>query len=567
MIILGINGINDLFHDASATLIVGNQIIASIEEERFNRRKHTNGLPFNAINYCLNKAGVNFSDIDHIGYYLDPEVLKQVFVDNVIYKYKCSLNGLQYYLNVAGNISHVREGLAQEFPYASKTEFHYINHHIAHASSAYFISGFDEAAILTMDGSGDRETSALYYANGPNLSKIKDFLVYPESLGFIYTILANHLGLGWIEGPGKLMGLAGYGTPDLSVFRDIISLEDDPVRPINIDLSFFNYHTGGPGFSEKGLRLFGPPRTAGEPLEQRHCDLAASMQRMLEKSIVHVVSFIPALLPQTGNLCFAGGIALNVCANRRIQDTGLFEAFFVTPPAYDAGTSLGCALYLNAKYSGCYKYDFDVYCGPHITEDFDINAALIKFADKITWKRLTDEELFETAAGYIKNNKIIGWAQGRMECGPRALGNRSLITNPMNPKAKDDLNSRVKKRESFRPYAPSVLQEEADKWFDLAKSRFMLLEAKVHPDKTGIVPGIVHVDGTSRPQTVSEADNPRYYQLIKKFYKMTGVPMVLNTSFNMHGEPMVNSPDEAILDFLNTEMDALFLENYYITKY
>jgi carbamoyltransferase len=566
MIILGINGINDIFHDASATIIVDNQIIASVEEERFNRKKHSDGIPFNAINFCLKKAGVQFKDIDHIGYYLDPSVLKKTFVDDVVSKYKCSPAGIQYYVNAANNISRVKDILAKEFPFSPRTKFHYLNHHLAHASSAYFISGFDRSAILTVDGSGDRETSTLYYGNGAELIKIIDFLVYPESLGFIYTVFAGHLGLGWIEGPGKLMGLAGYAKADTNLFEDIIYLQNDPVRPVTIDLSFFNYHTGGSGFSEKGIKRFGQPRKKEEPLTQEHCKLAASVQRALEKAIIHVVSMIPKLVPHTNNLCFAGGVALNVCTNRRIMDTGLFKGFFVTPPAYDAGTSLGCALYLNAKYRNHYKYRFNVYSGPHIVEDYNVGDAINKFKTQINCEKLTDEKLYETAARYIKDNKIIGWAQGRMECGPRALGNRSILTNAMNQHAKDELNSRVKKREPFRPYAPSVLLEEAYKWFDIAESPYMLIETQVYSDKRAIVPGIVHVDGTSRPQTVSAVDNLRYYNLIKKFFEMTGVPLVLNTSFNMHGEPIVNTPEEAILDLLGTDMDALFIGNYFIVK-
>jgi carbamoyltransferase len=566
VIVLGINGINDIFHDASATLIVDNQIIASVEEERFNRKKHSKGVPVHAINFCLEKAGFTFADIDHIGYYLDPSVLKKSFVDNIVSQYRCSPDGLQHYVNVAENIKHVKDTLAQHFSFSPKTQFHYLNHHLAHASSAYYISGFDESAVLTVDGSGDRETSTLYYGQGAHLIKICDFLVYPESLGFIYTVFAYHLGFGWIEGPGKLMGLAGYGTPDLRVFEDIIVLQNNPDHPIHINLSFFNYHIGGNGFTEKGIQRFGLPRQSGEALNQTHYDLAASMQKTLENAILHLVSFIPQCVPQTKNLCFAGGVALNVCTNRRIFDTGLFDHVFVPPPAYDGGTSLGCALYLNTLYTNCAQYTFNVYCGPNISEDYNIEAALIKFKNHLQWEKLSEEELCETAAQSIQENKIIGWAQGKMECGPRALGNRSILTNAMNPRAKNDLNTRVKKRESFRPYAPSVLHEESEKWFDLAYSPYMLLEARVHPEKQKIVPGIVHIDGTSRPQTVSKTDNPRYYQLINKFYERTGVPIVLNTSFNRHGEPIINTPEEAIDVLLTTDMDALFIRDYHIQK-
>ena len=538
-----------------------------MEEERFNRRKLSDGLPHNAIQFCLRKGGISFSDIDHIGYYLDPAVLKKTFVDDVVRRFGCSPDPLHYYVDASNKISQVEQTLRETHGASPNIQFHYINHHVAHAASAFYISGFDQSAILTLDGSGDRETCAVYYAGGPEISKVQDILVYPESLGFIYTVIAGHLGLGWIEGPGKLMGLAGYGTPDPSFFEDIVILRDDPSRPIEIDLSYFDYHTGGTGLSEKGKERFGRPRERDEGLVRRHCQLAASAQQMLEQSIIHIARFVPRLVPQTSNLCFAGGVALNVRANRLILDSQLFDRLFVPPAAYDGGTSLGCALYLNAQYTSCYRYDFDVYCGPDIEQDYSIDAALSKFKDRVKWEVLKEADLYDEAAKYIKENRIIGWVQGRMEWGPRALGNRSILTNAMNPHAKDQLNARVKKREGFRPYAPSVLLEECYNWFDLSiASPYMLVEAGVIPENRSIVPGVVHVDGTSRIQTVSKMDNQKYYKLIKRFYELTGVPLVLNTSFNRHGEPMVNTPEEAIIDLIETGMDALFMGNYRITK-
>jgi len=564
-VILGINGVEGIFHDASASIIMDNKIITCVEEERFNRIKHSNGIPFNAIDFCLKKANVSFEEVEHIGYYLDPYILKKVFVDDIVSKFPCQVEKLQYLIDAADRASRVETTIKEKYG-SMLPKFHYVNHHLAHASSAYYISGFDESAILTLDGSGERETCVIYYAKGNQITKIQDILVYPESLGFIYTIIANHLGLGWIEGPGKLMGLAGYGTPLPELFNDIIILNSDIKCPIKIDLSFFNYHIGGTGLTAKGLERFGQPRQAGEELSKKHYDLAASIQQMLEKAVMHVVSFIPKVIPQTRNLCFSGGIALNVRANRVILDSGLFDNFFIPPHVYDAGTSLGCALYLNAKYNGNHNYKFNVYCGPNI-EDFDISYALTKFKDSLRWEKLDEHSLCVKAAQYIKDNKIIGWSQGGMEYGPRALGNRSILTNPMNANAKDELNSKVKHRESFRPYAPSVLQEESRKWFDLTKpSPFMLIEAYVLPEKRSIVPGITHVDGTSRIQTVTKEDNPMYYNLIECFFQVTGVPLVLNTSFNRHGEPVVNKPDEAISILMETGMDALFIGNYHIIK-
>jgi carbamoyltransferase len=567
MITLGINGIEKIFHDASATIVRDDEVVASVEEERFNRKKHSNGMPFNSIEFCLRKANVSFDDIDHIGYYLDPLVLKKVFVDDVVSRFKCRAIRLHYVVSAAARISKVEETLRRKYRIGDRTEFHYVNHHLAHAAGAYYISGFDESAILTLDGSGERETCAVYKANRAEITKVQDILVYPESLGFIYTVISSHLGLGWVEGPGKLMGLAGYGKPDPTLFENVVILREDPSKPIEIDLSFFSYHTGGSGLSQKGLELFGEPRRRDAKLLERHFNLAASTQLMLERAVMHVVRFIPELVPGTRNLCFSGGVALNVRVNRLIIDSKLFEGFFVPPPDNDGGTSLGCALYLSATYTGNHRFRFDVYCGPDIEKDYSIDSTLEKFKKKITWRQLNEGELCEAASELIRERKIIGWARGRMECGPRALGNRSILTNAMNPRAKDELNSRVKHREWFRPYAPSVLEERSPEWFDLnGKSPYMLVEAKLLDGKETILPGITHVDQTSRIHTVTASANPTYYKLIQAIGRKTGVPVVLNTSFNRHGEPIVNTPEEAVRMLLQTEMDALFLGNYFVTK-
>ncbi len=567
MLTLGINGIEKIFHDASATVVRDNTVIASVEEERFNRKKHSNGMPFRAIEFCLKKADVSLAEVDHIGYYLDPHVLKKTFVDDVVERFNCKAAKLRYIVEAANRISKVEQALRSKYRLKESVQFHYLNHHLAHAAGAYFTSGFDDSAILTLDGSGDRETCALFRGDGQDIAKVNDILVYPESLGFIYTVISAHLGLGWIEGPGKLMGLAGYGRPNPKLFEGVVSLRADPKRPIEIDLSHFNYHTGGSGLSKKGKQRFGEKRGPKAKLEQRHFDLAASTQAMLERAISHIVSFIPSLLPGTKNLCFAGGVALNVRANRLIVDSGLFEGFYVPPPANDAGTSLGCALLLSARNSSAAKFHFDVYCGPDIERDYSIPAAIEKFKKKVSWKKLAQDDLCEAAASLIEENMIIGWARGRMECGPRALGNRSILTNAMNPRAKEELNARVKLREWFRPYAPSVLAEQARMWFDLPiSSPYMLLEAPVLPGKEALIPGVTHVDGTARVQTVTKADNPVYYKLIDAFGRKTDVPVVLNTSFNRHGEPIVNTPEEAIKALLGTGIDALFIGDYYVSK-
>jgi len=596
MIILGVSGAEGTFHDSSASLVVDGKIIASVEEERFNRRKHSDGLPFNAIAYCMQKGGVSFADVDHVGFFLEPEVLLKRMYGDLVERFGRVPKTIAYLGEAASHSFRMEERLRQDFPFGTRTKFHYLNHHLTHASSAYHISGFERAAVLTMDGFGERESSTLYVGSPNGLEKIHEFMAFPESLGSLYNSIAAHLGLGWSSGPGKLMGLAGYGTPDPELFGDVILLRDDCHKPVAIDASFLDFFRlaliwsaerrrtetadgaprpfrrsssfarGGSGLSDKAIRRFGEPRADGEELTQHHCDLAASMQKALEEAILHIVRQLPTLVPDERNLCFAGGVALNVTANRRILDLRLFDRLFVTPPANDGGTSLGCALYLDSLHSPRWTYAFDVYTGPHIEDDFDVEAACVSFGDRIVWEALEEPELIRRAADALAANKLLGWVQNRMECGPRALGNRSILANAMDPGVKDALNTRVKKREGFRPYAPSVLREESANWFNLDESPFMLLEATVHPHRRDRVPGIVHVDGTSRPQTVTEEANPRYYRLIRAFYERSGVPLILNTSFNRHGEPIVNRPEEAIAVLLDTELDELFVGRYHIRR-
>ena len=566
MIILGINGVDGIFHDASASLLVDGAIVASVEEERFNRKKHTNGLPVQAIEYCLKKAGAAFSDIDRIGYYLQPEILRKTCLTDIVSRFHVDPSRLAYVEQAAASIEGVEARLRQRFAFGPETKFHFLNHHVAHAASAYYVSDFDSAAVLTIDGSGERESSVLFRGCGKSLQKVHDFLVYPDSLGYLYNVFAAHLGLSWISGPGKLMGLAAYGCPDTHRLADIVKLNDDPSRPIEIDLAFFDYYLGGPGLSAAGMERFGAPLAAGATLTQWHFDLAAAVQNALEQAVLHLARQIHHYLPQERNLCLSGGVALNVTSNRRIRDLGGFDGFFVSPPAYDGGTSLGCALFLDAGFAGRWKRFFDPYLGPNIENDFDIESALRGFAGYIEWQRLAESDLIEQAADCLTQGRFIGWVQGRMECGPRALGNRSILANPTGAATKDRLNAGIKKREAFRPYAPSVLQEECSNWFDLEDSPYMLLEAMVHPDRRERIPAVVHVDGSSRPQTVTAAQNPRYYKLIRRFFERTGIPLVLNTSFNQHGEPVVNRPEEAVIVLLATELDDLFLGDYHVRR-
>ena len=572
MITLGINGVSGIFHDASATIIKDGQLIASVEEERFNRNKHSNGIPFQAIEYCLESAGIDYHEIDNIGYYLQPDVLLENMYNRMISEYGAEPEKVRYIQEVSERISSIPSELSKYFKVDLdiSPDFKFLNHHLCHAASAYYPSNYQRAAVLVIDGSGDRESISLYKGEENKLEKVHDFMIFPQSLGFIYSMFSAHLGLGSIEGPGKLMGLSAYGNDCRDLVEDLVSFNDDPYMPVTMHLEHFSYHTGHGDFSDALVQRFGPARKPEDELTEFHRDIAASIQSLISDAIMHIFRQIPVLLPDEKNLCYAGGLALNVLTNRRMHDEKLFDEIFITPAAYDGGCSLGAAYYLHSL-STPLRIDpvFMPYFGPDTTKNFDLPSALERFSDQIDYERLDDRQLFKLAASDLAckdHQMIVGWVQGSMELGPRALGNRSMLTSPINKDSKYELDRRVKKREGFRPYAPSVLEEHSSNWFDLEYSPYMLLEAKVHEDKRDRVPGIVHVDGSARPQTVNKNINPRYYQLISEFYNITSVPVILNTSFNRHGEPITNTPEEAILVLLETDLDVLYIENWRITK-
>lgn len=570
MIILGINGINDIFHDASASIVIDGKIVASVEEERFNRIKHTNGVPVNAIKFCLNEAKISIQDVDMIGYYLCGDTLFKNFVAEIVSKYNININKIKHYVKVAFQIKDIIKYIRKKFDFSKDIPCHHLNHHICHAASAYFLSKFHESIILTVDGSGDEETIALFYGKNGKIFKITSFLNYPYSLGFIYTVIADFLGLGWIEGPGKLMALAAYGEPNDKLFSDIIVLKDDIKRPIEIDLSFFDYYLGGHGLSKKGERRFGVPRSPEEPFQDRHYEIAASVQYAVEKAILHLLKIIKRYYNFANNLCYAGGMALNILINRRIKESNLFSNVYIPPAAYDGGTSLGAALYLASLYEDkniLETNSFNVYLGPKIIKK-EILFSITKYKKlyNFNYYELDTRDLIQKVAHDLANKRIVGWVQGRMEWGPRALGNRSILAHPGFIEIKHKLNRSIKKREFYRPYGVSILQEHAEEWFGIIDSPYMLYECSVKKNFIKNIPAVIHINNTTRPQTVRYEDNPIFYNLIKEFYKLTGLPLLLNTSFNRPGEPLVNTPEEILNNFFKTELDVVVINNFYLSK-
>jgi len=555
---LSLNG-----HDTAACLIKDGRIIGICEEERLCRVKRITAYPSRAIDYCLKEAGIDIQDIDYSAYSWNCEI--------EFNKFLCG-HSLKFFPQ---SLLHFREGLRGWRVRKSRSGYlkrkfgiksYAINHHLAHGASSFFVSPFDQAAILTLDGAGEFDTVTLGIGQDKNI-RVLESIEYPHSLGLLYDAVSIYLGFTELEGAGKVMGLASYGKPAyLKEFKKIVKFE--PEGKFELDLSYFQYHLAhrkqNEWVAEKFMRAFGPAREIDGPLEQRHMDIAASLQQIVEEAIFHLAERLFGLTKQK-NLCIAGGVALNSVANAKLLANSRFKEFYIQPLANDAGGALGAAFYLYHQILGQPRVTVmtHAYWGPAFT-DQEIITSLSSFSG-LNVKRSTEIE--KETAHLLARGKIIGWLQGRMEGGPRALGNRSILVDPRNPQMMDILNKRVKFREAFRPFAPSILEEYNFEYFKTDyPSPFMLMVYEAREEKRGQIPAVVHVDGTGRVQTVNRQDNPRYRKLIEEFHKITGVPVILNTSFNIRGEPIVCTPEDAIICFLGTDMDYLVLGDFLVNK-
>jgi carbamoyltransferase len=566
MIVLGINNM----HDASCALVVENQIVAAAEEERFTRVKHTSGLPVNAMRYCLDAGGLTSSDLDVVVASWRPWMLKvraklalgSALVSPRAFRSKAA-RGL-------GQMGHewrelfVLHRLLERFLGDGHYESRYLLHHLAHAASAFLCSPFDEAAILTVDGAGEEDSTVMWHGRGRQIRKLHSVRL-PHSLGQLYSAVTAFLGFVPQHDEYKVMGLAAMGTPRYAKY-----LLDNVVRPkpdgtFTVAPYFLDYHLARSGnFSADAQRLFGAPRRPGEGVSERHADVAASVQRALEQALFHLLR---QLHLQTGSkrLCLAGGVALNCTANGKIYTHTPFEQVFVQPAAGDNGSALGAALYWSnasqpERVTGTLPHS---YWGPSYERERiqrSLRTANLEFVE------LSESALVDRVARSLADGNVVGWFHGRMEWGPRALGARSLLADPRRAEIKETINRIIKKREPFRPFAPSVLEEHASEFFDgYRTSPFMLFTFPVKAEKREVIPAVTHTDGTARPQGVTLEANPRYYRLIRKFGELTGVPVLLNTSFNVN-EPIVCSPEDAIRTFLGCEMDSLVLEDFLVSK-
>lgn len=583
---MNILGINAYHGNASAALVCDGKLIAAVEEERFNRIKYAAGFPVEAIRYCLKEAGITLADIDHVAVPRNPFARLGT---KLFYALRMPSFARER-AKVMTKFTGIPEALAAAFdtdPKKMAAAFHRVEHHQAHLASSFFVSPFEDAALLSADGLGDFASSMWGVGRG-NQMAISGAIAFPHSLGLYYTAVTQYLGFLKFGDEYKVMGLAAYGEPEqLEAFRDIVRFSPNGGDfGFRLGLDYFVHHRTGPEmswaesdktpvlgkmFSDRmGRRLGGPAREPDEPLEQRHRNLAAALQARLEEVYL---GMLRKLASKTGAraVCLSGGVAFNCVANGKIFDQTPFEQVYVHPAAGDAGLAVGAAYYVwNQILRKPRSFVMDhAYWGPGYTAQeirAAIEASAVTKGGGYSVAELAEPELLRRTAAIIADGKILGWYQGRAEWGPRALGNRSIVADPRRAEMKEILNRRIKHREIFRPFAPSILAEKTGEWFEKSHpSPFMTLAYAVRPEKRDKTPAPTHVDGTGRLQTVSREANPKYHALISEFERQTGVPVVLNTSFN-DNEPIVCRPQEALDCFLRTQMDALVLENVLITR-
>jgi carbamoyltransferase len=575
MYILGLN----VYHgDSSACIFKGGELICAFEEERFTRKKHWAGFPTLSIAECLKEAGIDFQQLDHITVSRDP---KQHFSKKVMHaiKNQVSIKGLLQRAKNTGKAVSLEKDFAKHFSIAEavvKDKIHNIEHHRSHLASAFFASPFEEAAVLSIDAFGDFCSTMLATGSG-NQIQVLDDVLFPHSIGIFYTAFTQYLGFVYYGDEYKVMGLAPYGKPTyMKEMESVLQLTNDGLFKLNLE--FFNHHKKGvttnifesndptPSivYGDALQKLFGPARKANEPLTDHHKNLAASVQKHCENAIFHLLTHLHSIT-KLDAVCIAGGCAQNSVANGKLTLNSPFKKVYIPPAGHDAGTSIGSALY---HYNHTLKQPrikpmFNPYMGSFSTDEA-IESLLQQKG--VAYTKLEGKALFEKVTSCIIDGGIVGWFQGRAEFGPRALGHRSILADPRRNDVKEILNLKIKRRESFRPFAPSILIEKVPEYFELNDYvPFMEKVFIIKPAMREKIPAVTHVDGTGRLQTVDKNVEPKYYGLIQHFYEKTGVPVLVNTSFN-ENEPIVNHPQEALDCFLRTKMDMLVLENCVITR-
>jgi carbamoyltransferase len=573
-------GLNSFHADASAVLLRDGELVAAVAEERLNRVKHFAGFPARAVKEVLDLAGIGLADVDHLAINKDDKA-------NLLSKLGFALTNLGRITRMVKQRLEYRAkahdaprlicealGLAPE---AFRARVHNVEHHLCHVASTFLVSGFERSAVLSIDGFGDFVSTMTALGEGTDI-KVLDRVLFPHSLGILYTMVCQFIGYDKYGDEGKVMGLAPYGEPVYEEFFDRV-VRARPKGRFELNLDYFLHHREGvdysfdeagnptvaPLFSEAMVKEFGPPRVRYAELTKRDRDLAASLQKCFEKVYLHIINF---LYEQTrcDDLCLAGGVALNSVANGMIFDRTPFRHIYTQPAAGDDGTALGAAYYVHHHVLGRPRaFVMDHAYTARAFSDADIRRT-IDAASGIDARRLEDDELLRRTAQAIARGEVVGWFQGKSEWGPRALGNRSIVAHPGLPDMKDTLNARIKHREPFRPFAPSILEERLGDYFENTHpSPFMMLVYKTRPEVRASICAVNHVDDTGRVQSVSRSQNPRYYALIEAFQRETGLPVVLNTSFN-ENEPIVNTPGQALDCFLRTKMDLLVMGNWMVRR-
>ena len=562
-------GISCYYHDSAASLLKDGKVLAAVEEERFSRKKFDDGFPKMAIDWCLREADISPENIESIAFYDKPVLKFERLLDNYI---AVAPRGLYSFLNVIPKWLHKRLWIKDEISKYLKGfngTIIFPEHHVSHAAHAFFTSPFEESAILTVDGVGEWSTASFGTANDTTI-KLTNDIRWPHSLGLFYSAFTYFLGFKVNEGEYKLMGLSAYGKPkyyDL-IMENLVDVKND--GSIHLNMKYFSFTYDKVMTNKKFSDLFGiPPRKEDSKAEQIHYDIASSAQLVLENILLKMVNHVHKKTSMK-NLCLGGGVALNGVANYRILKEGPFENVHIPPSPGDGGSAIGCAQYLyyhqkknkRKVAQNTESIKNNVFVGPSYSND-EIKSFLD--VNKIDYKFFEKNLLLETTAKLISDGNVVGWYQGKMEWGPRALGNRSILADPRNVKMKDILNKKIKHRESFRPFAPCVLEEYASEYFDVDTiSPYMLLVAPVKkPEK---IPAVTHVDGTARLQTVSKDINSLFYGLINEFYKVTDVPVLINTSMNVRGEPIVNTIEQAYDMIVKTDMDYIVLGNQVVKR-
>jgi carbamoyltransferase len=567
MYILGLTTLGD----SAATLIKDGEIVAAIEEERFSRKKHHSGFPYKAIEFCLDYAGITLKDVEHVGHYWKPwilrhkamQALKAALISPAMFKARADRGVAQVGDSYLGMFKHPQR-LRDHFG-ASDFKFHYLEHHQTHAASAFFVSPFDSAAIMTWDGTGE-DTTTLFSSGKGNKIEVLKRIKLPHSLGQFYSAVTNYIGFNMFTGDEwKVMGLAAYGKPKFYDFFSEKVLTKNGKSGFQFNIKVLDHHLAKHyQFPETIVKEIGPSRKKGEELTEHHWNIACSAQKVLEDTAIYLVKQIKEMTGEE-NLCMAGGVAFNSVMNGRIFHETPFKNFYVQAAAGDAGCSLGAAYYVwNQILNKPRKYVMNnAYWGPKFTNE-ECQKALD--AAGLKYETLPDEVLLPRLAKMISDGAIIGWFNGRSEWGPRALGARSFVADPRRSDMRQILNDKVKLREWFRPLAPSMLEEYGKEIFGVEHhDPFMITVIQVAEEWKKKIPAVVHVDGTARPQMVNKDVNPRYWNLINEFRKLTGIPLLLNTSFNIQ-EPIVCTPQDAINTFGNANFDALVLENNLVLR-